>query len=223
MTTYNGVRSNYDTASDTSIAASASITVAVGDCIHVGVKYEGGTTTCSVSDGLGNTYSQLDKTNHSGGEPELAVFECIVTTGGSCTPSASLGAARTYRTLIAHFFTPTGGTTFASDSPGFKVGQGNSTTPSTGSYTPSAAGAASCFVATYTVAGVTEGTGWTETYDADTGYAEYRILGGAGAITGDCTVGFSDRWVATAVNTIESGGGGGGVAPWQHYAGMMGA
>ncbi len=208
MTTYNGIRSNLATGSGSSIATSASITVAVGDCVHVGVKYEGGTTTCTVADGLGNTYNQLDKTNHSGGEPELAVFECIVTTGGTCTPTATLGAARTYRTIMAHFFSPTAGTSFSSDSPGFKNAQGTSSTPSTGSYSPTDAGPASCFVATYVAAGGTQGSGWTETYDADTGYGEYRILTGAGSITGNCTMDSADRWVATAINTIEVAGSG---------------
>jgi hypothetical protein len=204
VATYNGIRSNYDTASGSSIACSASITVAIGDLIHVGVKYEGGTTTCSVSDGLGNTFTPVDKTNHSLGEPELAVFRCVVANPGSCTPSATLGAARVFRAIFAHYFTPAVGSSFAADSPGFKNGQGSGTAISTGAFTANGAGVASTFAATYTFAGVTAGSGWTETYDADTGYAEYRILSGGGSITGDATSVGGDRWVATAINTLEN-------------------
>lgn len=208
MATYNGVRSNYNSGSATSIACSASISVAVGDLVHVGVTCEGGSTTVSVADGLGNTYTEVENENYSGGEPQLAVFECFVTAAGTATPTATFGASRSHLGINAHFFTPGGGNAFASDTPGSVIAEGSSATLlSSGSLSISAAGAASAFFGTYRAAGVTPGTGWTETVDVDTAYAEYRLPSGSGSITGDATHGGgSDRFMAAAIHTIEVAG-----------------
>ena len=112
---------------------------------------------------------------------------------------------------MAHFFTPAGGMSFTADTPGHAIAEGNATTYSSGALSITDAGAASAFFATYQIAGVTQGSGWTETYDADTAYSEYRLPSGAGSITGDASTAVADRFVAGILHTIEvtSGGGGG--------------
>lgn len=208
MATYNGAANNVNSGSTASLACSSSKSVAVGDLIHVAVKHEGGSTSVTVADGLGNTFTQVDSLNHSGGEPELVTFRCVVTNAGLSAPAATLGAARVWVAIMAHFFTPAVGKTFTADTPGHAIAEGNATTYSSGALSITAAGAASAFVATYQIAGVTQGSGWTETYDADTAYAEYRLPSGSGSITGDATTAVADRFVAGILHTIEVDGGG---------------
>ena len=202
--TFNGARSNVAGASSTTIATSSTISVAVGDGVQVGVKWEGGAVTVTCADNLGNTYTLVDNHNHSVVEPGLATFQCVVTSAGSATVTATFASARTARAIAANFFTPTGGMTFGTDSPGFVTAEGNSNAPSSGSLSINGAGIASAFFALFSNVGGTPGSGWTESVDPPGDiYGEYRIPSGSGSITGDFAWSTSDQWVATVLNLRE--------------------
>src|SRR5689334_15099250 len=95
--------------SSTTVAATlVGPTVAAGDLIVVVVKWEGATTTCSVSDGT-TTLTEWSKgvQSQSGNEPFMDVFYLLASVAtGLPTYTATLGAARSFKDISVMVYRP---------------------------------------------------------------------------------------------------------------------
>lgn len=185
--------------------------VAVGDLIVVICKWEGTTTTCSVSDGttaIAQTTVGVQNNGGANGEPHLAVFYLLASVAsGSVTYTPTLGANKVFRDTVAFAVTPPTGTTVSLDgtaagssaTSGTAANSGNTTTTGTngmsvGAYAEFGATLTLPLVNavrkdTYAVASATgNSAGWMTAYTS----------GFTGAATG--TLSASNRWDAQVVS-----------------------
>lgn len=87
----------FNTASGGSIATSA-VSHTTGNLLVCCVRHEGATTTISVADTAGNTWTPLTKVTHGGGDMHLQLFYVLNCTGNaSNVVTATFGASRTFR------------------------------------------------------------------------------------------------------------------------------
>lgn len=201
--------------SSTTVAASSSLTVAVGDVVHVYASFaqtaaSGITTT--VADGLGNTYTQVLVEPHSSQTDwAIAGFECIVTNGGTATPTATFSTGVTYRTVHALQGRPGGGNSFSTD----VDTSAESATPGTTAQPASAVsvvgpGYMSAAAAYYSYGTMSSswGTLVSDTGSIDTA-AAYKLISSSGSETPALISTNGSTWVMGAISTKEVGAGGG--------------
>jgi hypothetical protein len=127
-----------NSASDTSIAVAFGSNNAAGAFLVLAVSFNGITTTVSsVTDTRGNTWVEDDlQRSTEGGSQNLAVWHCASGASGANTVTVNFSAASTFRSLIIAEY---GGGTGVIFDIGASTG-GNSTSPSSGSATPTVNG-----------------------------------------------------------------------------------
>lgn len=196
-----------------------SVVVNAGDTVIVGVKFEGGgSTTCAIAEsGGGDPFTEEAVITQSSGEPNLCVGLLLsVTTGGTKTYRATLGASRTYIRMWVVVWRKGAGETVAKEA--YSGTEGTATTLTSNNITTTdGAVAVTAFMAEYTTSTPTSflindsATGVTSVNaptDADnyiwystptTGFTNDASLTGYPA---------GNRWCC-AVMAIKSTGGGG--------------
>lgn len=127
MATFVQSADNDGTASATTIALASAITLTEGNLVCVWVGYDGTSTTTTISDTQGNTWTRVG-TELSASSYQLGMFYSIITAGGSSTITATFGTARAYRAVAVAEWSPASGTTWAFD---VQAGQ-TQATPGTG-------------------------------------------------------------------------------------------
>lgn len=94
----------FNTASGGSIATAAT-SHTTGNLLVCCVRHEGATTTISISDTAGNTWTPLTKVTHPGGDMHLQLFYVLNCTGNaSNVVTATFGANRTFRGIQVQQF-----------------------------------------------------------------------------------------------------------------------
>lgn len=94
----------FNTASGGSIATGAT-SHTTGNLLVCCVRHEGATTTISVADTAGNTWTPLTKVTHPGGDMHLQLFYVLNCTGNaSNVVTATFGASRTFRGIQVQQF-----------------------------------------------------------------------------------------------------------------------
>lgn len=115
----------------------SSLNVAAGDLLVALVKHEGATTSLAVAKTTGgnaHTFDAGDKVTHSNTDLEGSFgYVLSATADATFTGRFTLGAARTFVSLIIHQFRPDAGETVSKDTS--NTGQGNGTTPTSGNVT----------------------------------------------------------------------------------------
>lgn len=200
--------------------------VAAADLIVVICKWEGTTTTCSVSDGTTTlTQSSVGVQNNGGanGEPHLVVFYLLSSVAsGSVTYTPTLGANKTFRDTVAFAVTkPTGTGSLALDG----TATGNSATSGTAltSNNQTTTGTNGVSFGSYAEFGATcklplvnavnpDATQQATSGGHSAGWMVAYTSGFTGAATGTLTG--SNRWDAQVIsfNAAASASGGGMVA-----------
>lgn len=136
-TTFAATGSGTNSASGTTLAISAPVSVTAGDLILIPVKWEVGDSTISCSDGV-NTYTDLFAGAHpssAGAEPFCTLLYAVAATTASITPAVTWGTARAWREIGAEILHPTAadtisldGTPVAAGGQGTALASGNITT-----------------------------------------------------------------------------------------------
>jgi len=212
-----------DNASGTTVAAPA-ITVAAGDLIVVAVKFEGATTTVSVSDGT-SSLTQWSKgvTGTSSGEPFLDAFYLTSSVAsGSVTYTATLGAARAFKDIMVMAYRPSGGSVsldgtanVGSAISGTSATSGNTTTTGTTGIAFAPYASYGPIIVSGTINGVTatqfiDGSNSTAiNHDSGFGHSALFAAPYAAGFTGQAaaTLNSSDRWVLGVIAFKISAGG----------------
>lgn len=215
-TFHDTAKSGTDNSSGTSTPTADTLAVTAGDGIYVQCKWEGANAAvATVSDGV-DTYTEVTPVqNHTNNDLHIRTFWTTATTTGSRTITFTLNAARGFRRCSAISFTPAGGTTFALDAIATPPATpSNTAAVSAGSASATAAGFAVASFAIYGDRNLTVGSGWTLPAELDNTMAimEYRVVSGAGSITGDGTFNSGVEWLAHLAIFKETGGGGGAQA-----------
>lgn len=201
----------------TPFSFSSTLTLAVGDVVHVYFGFEdisgsnnapGVTVTCA--DNLGNTYTQKARQNFTGGGSANAQgivgFECIVTTAGTATISGTFGGGfqAAWQNGRAFHFRPSGTATTDVGT----TGQGTGTAVSLTGVTVGGAGAMS--MAHKSFGSVTTTSSWGTTAGTNAGVdsgGAYLITSASGTQTPAATISVSHEWVGAAIHTLGGGGG----------------
>ena len=126
------------------VDTSTSLNVAANDVLVDWCKHEGATTsmaTAKTTGGNSGTFDAADKVTHSNTDLE-AQFGYVLAASADATHTRrlSLGAARSYVSLITHQFRPDASETVSKDAS--NIGQGNGTAISTGNVTTTGTDAA---------------------------------------------------------------------------------
>lgn len=217
----------FDTASGTTVASPA-LTVAAGDLVVVAVKFEGATTTVSVSDGTSSlTEWSKGVTGTSSGEPFLDVFYILASVAnGSVTYTATLGAARAFKDIVVMVYRPSAAASLDGIA---NVGSGTTGTAATsGNLTTSGSDgvAFGCYAeyGSYLTAATINSIAQDHFIDAsagtvinhDPGTSKSAMFANtyAAGFTGGAaaTLSASERWVLGVI-AFTIGGGGGGAGP----------
>jgi hypothetical protein len=200
-----------------------------GDWYIVVAKWEGATgSTCSLS--ANQTTSQagatavLDQTS-TGDDLHGRMFYGQIDSGSSVVLTANFSPSRPYIGLDGYVFRPAGGQVLVFDAAATSTQGGSDNSPATGATSNAGAGAAVAGFALYNTLGLTEGSGWTDQLNADASHqSEYRLLSGAGSITGNGTLSGTTFWIAMMVILKEQAGVGGtynAVPQLDHYYRMI--
>lgn len=195
--------------SSPNLPASSSLTLAVGDVVHVYVSFaQTGASgiTATVADGLGNTYTQKFAEPHSSQTDWTIIgFECIVTNAGTATPTATTSTGVTYRTIHALQGRPGSGNTFAADASTSAESSSPSTTAQPGSAMtvvgPGYASAAAAYYS-YGTMSSTWGTLVSATGSIDTA-AAYKLISSSGSETPALVTTNGSTWVMGSIHTKE--------------------
>jgi hypothetical protein len=208
-------------ATPASLGVAFGANVTAGNTILVLVNSAQGTsrpTSMSVADTRGNTYTQ----NKQGAEPASApndllwyIFSAPVTTGGSCTVTATQTAGSDARMEIVVL--EIGGLDNAAllETSNAGTPTGTGTAMSAGSLTTAGGGFLLAVLQTngnYT--STTPGSGWTSVAGSPIyvrRQLQYRITSAGGSYTADATADASVAWGAIAVAYRDAGGGGSGL------------
>ena len=192
-------------------AASAVTTAAIantqsGDLVFLFVKYEGASTTRTISDSAGgNTWTSRGAVSHANGDMHTEMFSCVLTNGAaSHTFTCTLGAARAYFFVGALVYRSTVGWSYFDAA----TAQGTSSTPSAGSKTPTGAYVAATGFGEYAAVTWTAGAGWTGglTGTFATSFVEHRTNTTGETITGNATPSASMDWAANMAVFLEGTG-----------------
>ncbi len=210
MATLNDTANGSNDASGTVLATDDALNVTAGDLIVLLAKCEGATTTVTGSDGQGNTYLTARAfLEHSNGDLSGAILYAIASSTGTITPTATYGAARPFRIVSAYSFSLGAGKT------GWALGNTNaaqgtaSTALNAGAASATDTGVAVAAGHLYGSRVLTAGTGWTipaEFSSSAAQVSEYRLITGAGSITGDGTLSGVVDWVAQVAIFTETSG-----------------
>lgn len=92
----------------TTITTGSNITVGVGSTIIVPVFFYGAVTTVTVTDTLGNTYTQRGTEINDGGSSRLRFYSTVSGAAGANLITATFAANRQYRCISAEEFTGVG-------------------------------------------------------------------------------------------------------------------
>lgn len=208
---------------DNSGGSSTTITVTLpsvvaGTLVVVGLKYEGATTTSSVSDGT-DTFTPRTQISHANGDVHSRWFYLLASggSGGVMTFTATLGASRPWRGLHVYNFSYTGTAAFDVEPTG-GGSQGNGTAATSGTFNTSGTdevvvaihGNYTGSVSSNPLVNGAAADGSNSDTIADMSW--YKILsatfsGGAATVT----VASGDWVVAAAGFKVTGGGGGGGL------------
>lgn len=165
-----------------------SITVASGNAIVVGTKWEDANRTVTVSDGS-NTYTPLGKTNAGPDQAWVQMFYAQNVTGGALTITVSYGATTAF--VRAGAYELSGCSTSAaldqSAVPGSDaIGPGDPVPTVTGDVTTTQANEVLItFGANYVGALSGTQTDWTKSIDVTAFDAQYRVVSSAGTYHGE--------------------------------------
>jgi hypothetical protein len=193
-----------------------SIDVTAGDLIYVSAACEQATTTIAYTDSASNSYvvnADNAVLSHANGDLHSSAGYATAGTTATITITATFGAARTWRSIIAFSVTPAGGTTLSFDDA--VQATATSSTPSAGTLTATtAAGFILSVFRTYGARDLTAGTGYTtgapiNTTSTDGHLGQYRSHSSATTYTGDGTFSSSSEYVANAAvfKEVSTGGG----------------
>lgn len=189
-----------DDTSGTALATTDALAVTAGGLIVLLPKCEGATTTVAGSDSQGNTYNVANAfLEHSNGDLSGAILWAIASATGTINPTATYGAARSFRIVSAYSFTLGAGKTgWALDA--VNAAQGTSSSAaSAGAASATDSGVAVAAFHLYGSRVLTAGAGWSipaEFSSSAAQVSEYRLPTGAGSITGDGTLSSVVDWVA---------------------------
>lgn len=200
------------------LTTSAIANTQAGDLAFVFYKYEGSSTTMTVSDSASNTWTGSTLTTksstltNSNGTLHCGLHAIVLSTGAtSHTFTATVGGAetRTYFSVDAVVFRTTGSGWTAVSSP--LNSQGNTSgTQSIGNLSPSGNYAAFAGIGAYfDSTSITAGSGWTLASGGAHWQGEQRLSNSGGA-TIACDFGnfqTGDEWVGAAAAYTETGGG----------------
>lgn len=198
------------TAATSVTTSSASVNTIAGDLVFVFVKYEGLSTTRTITDSAGgNTWTSRGSIDHTNNDLHSEIFTSVLTNGATAHQfTCTLGAARTYFFVGAIIFRSTVGWAY------FDAisAQGTSAAPSAGSKTPTGAYVAVTGFGEYAAVTWTAGTNWTGTLTGTSAisFMERRTNTISETITGNATSSSSMDWTANMAVFLESSGGGGG-------------
>lgn len=188
----------FDDSSGTTLLLPATNHIA-GNLLVVLIKYEGTSTTLSVSDTAGNAYTGLTQANHSNNDLHTRIFYAKNITGNaSNVVTVTWGAARTFRHVTVHQYSGANqGAPFDQEN----SGQGNSgTAMSTGNVTTMSPSEMMVAIAgEYSPQNYTAGTNWTIRTDFN------PELGAGGTATEDRSVNVIGTYNATMTqsNSVE--------------------
>jgi hypothetical protein len=106
----------YENTSSSTTVAFPSLNVSAGECIVVGLRWEGGglndAATASVTDSIGNSYVVVDTevTGSSGQDTKVVALVCLSSSGtnASNVVTATISSSRSYRSGVASVFSYTG-------------------------------------------------------------------------------------------------------------------
>lgn len=94
--------------------ATAAMTVSAGSTIIVVIFFFGADTTCTITDTLGNTYTQRGPEINDGGSSRVRRYSTVSVGSGSNAVTATFGATRAYRCVSAEEYTGVGAFSVAS-------------------------------------------------------------------------------------------------------------
>lgn len=187
-----------------------------GDLIVVGVKWEGGDTTVSVSDGTTTLTADPDGHNSRGlNDPRSCVFYLLSSVAsGSVTYTVTFGAARSWRSITVMAYTPSASCTLEDSHSGngssTAVNSGNIITVGTDGLAFGFYGEFGSALTSPLINGVapdqTQVSGGPDS-QRDTLWSKSYSSGFTGAASGTIS---SLDWLCTAIAFKIAGGGGGG-------------
>lgn len=135
MSSFSSFNKNTDSANDTTMTVTLT-SVPAGALLVVGVKYEGATTTSSVTNNLGDTFVAKTEKRHANDAFAVRMFYCLASAGSGSTVTftLTLGANRDFKAMHAMAFTYSGTAAFEAE-PSGGGGSGTSNAPASGNIT----------------------------------------------------------------------------------------
>lgn len=179
---------------------------ASGKTLVVQVCWENDSSTCSVADIAGNTYTPLTKVNNGSDAMNTQIFYCLVSLASAVnvvTATFNSGTAN-YCNVVLNSYTPSGTPSFVAQNSGTGTGTAVATASAT------AGTMASGSIKDFSGFTMTVGSGWTVVADhaANASHMEDRIDNPGGSIVADGTLSGSANWLAAIATFTDSGGGG---------------
>jgi hypothetical protein len=213
MATFNDADLGTADGSGTAIAATA-VNVAAGDLVVLFGKYEGAVDAgASASwDQTVNEQGSIANKNHANNDLNGRMWYGRATSSGTIVGTLNTPAGRAFRKVHVLTFTPAASKKLVFDVEG-TAGTGSTDTSTTSAASNTGNGCAVASFAYYGSVSSTEGAGWTPGVGATTqsAFSEYRLLTGAGSITGNCTTtGGGIEWTAQMIAFVEQADAGAG-------------
>jgi hypothetical protein len=203
------------TGSGTDTTSVITIDVTAGDAVYVSAGFEGtGPTTIVYSDSQVNDYDDITAVlSHANNDLHASSGWAIAASTGALTITATYGATRTWRSIIAFSVTPGGGNTFELDD--FASATATNISPSSGSMDATTAlGFIFSVFRTYGARDIdVVGSGYSSgapinTTATDGHLGQYRSHASATSYTGNCDLTSSSEYIAMAAILREVTGGG---------------
>lgn len=222
------VRQNKNSAVDGTAVTTCTVTlpsVGAGSLIAVFLKYEGATTTTSVSDGT-NTLTAKTEKAHTNNDVRGRWFflESAGGSGSTVTFTCTFGAARSWWGLHVFEFSYSGTASFDVE-PAGGGGQGTSTAPNSGSMTTTGTDevvlGGYCNYSSSTISSPSVGGSAASGLQTDTigDSTWYRILSATMTGAASATISPSGAWVCCAIALkVAASGGGGFQSAWARGA-----
>lgn len=191
----------YNSSTPNSTVDAFSLNCTTGNLLVVFVKHEGASTSLSISDTAGNTYTPLTYRSHSNGDLHGQIFYAKNITGNASNViRVTCSASRSYIRIYAHQYS---GADTSSPFDQENWGQGSGTSLSTSNITTTFANEVLVAGAgEYNIGNYTAGTNYTERLDlngltggAAVGATEDRIVSATGTYNATMTVSTSDAWI----------------------------
>jgi hypothetical protein len=185
------------TGSGTDTTSVITIDVTAGDAVYVSAGFEGtGPTTIVYSDSQVNDYDDITAVlSHANNDLHASSGWAIAASTGALTITATYGATRTWRSIIAFSVTPGGGNTFELDD--FASATATNISPSSGSM--DATTALGFIFSVFRTYGAR---------DIDVVGSGYSSHASATSYTGNCDLTSSSEYIAMAAILREVTGGG---------------